>query len=54
LNRSNLRAPNGNRSANPFGTVTSSYDPRIRQVRVKLSWTDRSGPAWGRGGAPLV
>ena len=37
LNRSNFRAPNGNRSANAFGTITSTYDPRILQVGVKLS-----------------
>ena len=38
LNRSNFRAPNGNRSANAFGTITSTYDPRILQVGVKLAF----------------
>ncbi len=38
LNRSNFRAPVGNRSANNFGTITSTYDPRILQVGVKLSF----------------
>jgi len=38
LNRSNFRAPNGNRSANAFGTITSTYDPRILQMGVKLSF----------------
>ena len=38
LNRSNFRAPNGNRSANAFGTITSAYDPRILQVGVKLAF----------------
>ena len=38
LNRSNFRAPNGNRSAANFGTITSTYDPRILQFGVKLSF----------------
>ncbi|MGD9906055.1 MAG: carboxypeptidase regulatory-like domain-containing protein [Vicinamibacterales bacterium] len=38
LNRSNFRAPNGNRSSNAFGTITSTYDPRIVQLGVKLSF----------------
>jgi hypothetical protein len=38
LNRSNFRAPNGNRSSNAFGTITSTYDPRILQLGVKLSF----------------
>ncbi len=38
LNRSNFRAPNGNRSANAYGTITTTYDPRILQVGVKLSF----------------
>jgi len=36
LNRSNFRAPVGNRSANNFGTITATYDPRILQVGMKL------------------
>ena len=38
LNRSNFRAPNGNRSAIAFGTITTTYDPRIMQVSAKLSF----------------
>ncbi len=38
LNRSNFRAPVGNRSANNYGTITSTYDPRVLQVGVKLSF----------------
>jgi hypothetical protein len=38
LNRSNFRAPVGNRSAANFGTITSTYDPRILQFGVKLSF----------------
>jgi hypothetical protein len=36
LNKTNFRAPDGNRSAASFGTVTSTYDPRQLQVGVKL------------------
>ena len=36
LNKTNLRAPNGNRSANAFGTITTTYDARQLQVGVKL------------------
>ena len=36
LNRSNFRAPIGNRSLASFGTITNTYDPRIVQVGVKL------------------
>ena len=36
--RVNFRAPNGNRRANAFGTITSTYDPRILQVGVTLSF----------------
>lgn len=32
FNRTNFRAPNGNRSAAAFGTITSTYDP------VRCSW----------------
>ena len=38
LNRTNFRAPNGNRSANAFGTITSTYDPRQLQLGIKLLW----------------
>ena len=38
LNRSNFRAPNGNRSANAFGTITQTYDPRQMQLGVKLNF----------------
>ena len=36
LNRTNFRAPNGNRSEAGFGTITTTYDPRIVQLGVKL------------------
>jgi hypothetical protein len=36
LNRSNFRAPIGNRSANNFGTITQTYDPRIVQLGLKI------------------
>ena len=36
FNRSNFRAPVTNRSANNFGTITSTYDPRIMQLGVKV------------------
>jgi outer membrane receptor protein involved in Fe transport len=35
LNRTNFRAPNGNRSANAYGTITTTYDPRILQFGFK-------------------
>jgi len=38
LNRTNFRAPNGNRSAAGFGTITSTYDPRQLQHGFKLLW----------------
>ncbi len=38
LNRTNLRAPNGNRSAAGFGTITSTFDPRQLQLGFKLLW----------------
>ena len=38
LNRVNYRAPNGNRSAVAYGTITSTYDPRIVQFGLKLSF----------------
>jgi hypothetical protein len=36
LNRTNFRAPNGNRSAAAFGTITTTYDPRQAQAGVKV------------------
>jgi hypothetical protein len=36
LNRTNFRAPNGNRSAGAFGTITSTYDPRQLQLGLKV------------------
>jgi len=38
LNRTNFRAPVGNRSANNFGTITQTYDPRVLQIGVKASF----------------
>jgi hypothetical protein len=38
LNRTNFRAPNSNRSAAAFGTITSTYDPRQLQLGLKLSF----------------
>jgi hypothetical protein len=38
LNRTNFRAPNGNRSAAAYGTITSTYDPRILQLGFKASF----------------
>ncbi len=38
LNRTNFRAPNGNRSAAGFGTITATYDPRQLQFGFKLLW----------------
>ena len=38
LNRTNFRAPNGNRSANNYGTITTTYDPRIIQFGFKASF----------------
>jgi hypothetical protein len=38
FNRVNFRAPNGNRSAAAFGTITSTYDPRQLQLGVKLNF----------------
>jgi hypothetical protein len=36
FNRSNFRAPVANRSANNYGTITATYDPRILQLGVKV------------------
>ena len=38
LNRTNFRAPNGNRSAAGFGTITATNDPRQLQLGFKLLW----------------
>jgi outer membrane receptor protein involved in Fe transport len=36
LNRTNFRAPNGNRSSAGFGTITAAYDARQVQLGVKV------------------
>jgi len=36
FNKTNFRAPNGNRSAAGFGTITTTYDARQIQLGVKL------------------
>jgi len=36
LNKTNFRAPNGNRSSADFGTITATYDPRQLQLGLKL------------------
>lgn len=38
LNRTNFRAPNGNRSSAGFGTITSTFDPRQLQFGFKVLW----------------
>jgi hypothetical protein len=38
FDRSNFRAPEGNRSLASFGTITSTYDPRQMQLGIKLLW----------------
>jgi hypothetical protein len=38
LNRTNFRAPNGNRSSGAFGTITSAFDPRQLQLGFKILW----------------
>ena len=38
FDRSNFRAPEGNRSLASFGTITSTYDPRQMQLGIKLIW----------------
>jgi hypothetical protein len=38
LNRANFRAPNANRSAGGFGTITQTYDPRQVQLGAKVSF----------------
>lgn len=36
LNKTNFRAPNGNRSSAAFGTITQTYDPRQIQLGAKF------------------
>jgi hypothetical protein len=38
FNRTNFRAPNGNRSAGGFGTITTTYDPRQVQLGIKVNF----------------
>lgn len=38
FNRTNFRAPNGNRTAAAFGTITQTYDPRQVQLGVKVNF----------------
>ncbi len=38
LNRTNFRAPNGNRSNVAYGTITTTYDPRIIQFGLKVNF----------------
>ena len=38
LNHTNFRAPNGNKSAAAFGTITSTFDPRQLQFGFKVLW----------------
>jgi len=38
LNKTNFRAPNGNRSAGAFGTITSTHDARQLQFGFKFLW----------------
>jgi hypothetical protein len=38
LNRVNFRVPNGNRSSGAFGTITSTFDPRVIQLALKASF----------------
>ena len=38
MNRVNYRPPNGNRSSGAFGTITSTYDPRVIQLALKTSF----------------
>jgi hypothetical protein len=38
LNKTNFRAPNGNRSAAAFGTITQTSDPRQLQIGIKLNF----------------
>jgi hypothetical protein len=38
LNKTNFSAPNGNRSSNAFGTITSTYPARQMQFALKLTF----------------
>jgi len=38
LNRTNLRAPNANRSAANYGTIIAAHDPRIIQFGMRLAF----------------
>ena len=38
VRRANFRAPNANRSAGGFGTITQTYDPRQVQLGVKVAF----------------
>jgi hypothetical protein len=38
FNRTNFRAPNGDRSSGGFGTITTTYDPRIVQFGFKAAF----------------
>jgi hypothetical protein len=38
FNRTNFRAPNGNSSSAAFGTITTTYDPRIIQFGLKVNF----------------
>ncbi len=38
LNKTNFRAPEGNRSSAAFGTITTTYDPRQLQLGLKFSF----------------
>lgn len=38
FNRTNVTAPNGNRSSAAFGSIASAYDPRQMQLGMKVLW----------------
>jgi len=38
LNKTNFRAPNGNRSSAAFGSITATYDPRQIQLGAKFAF----------------
>jgi len=38
LNKTNFRAPNGNRSSSAFGTITSAFPPRIMQFALRFAF----------------
>ena len=37
-NKTNFRAPNSNRSNSNYGTITSTFAPRIMQFALRFSW----------------